>query len=115
AEMWLSNATRPIVPSTAVSASPTGIRAATTAPNVSSMLTSVIGREGRGARAYEVFAARVGDFLFRTRFAELLDRETWVRPLRGRRRLERGSDTVFRHAFRAGDLGASQRGVAVER
>ena len=50
AEMWLIRATMPIVPATAVSASSSGMLAATSAPNVISRMISVIGSEVISAR-----------------------------------------------------------------
>ena len=49
-EMWLIRATIPIVPSTAVSASRSGMKAATTAPKVISRMMSVIGSDVTRAR-----------------------------------------------------------------
>ena len=48
--MWLISATIPIVPSTAVIASTSGIIAATSAPKVTSRINSVIGSEVSSAR-----------------------------------------------------------------
>ena len=49
-QMWLGNASRPSAAMTAVSASRTGIQAATRAPNATNRIASVSGIESISAR-----------------------------------------------------------------
>ena len=71
-EIWLIRATMPIVPMTAVSASSSGMLAATNAPKVTSRMIERY-RQRRDERALEVFADDIRDLLFGAGFAKLLD------------------------------------------
>ena len=112
--MWLISATIPIVPITAVSASSSGMLAATSAPKVISRIRSVIGSEVTSAR-WKSLPIDVRDLLFGARFAELLDRETRVSGLRGAGGLQGRGRPVLRLAFLARELEAQQSRVPVGR
>ena len=88
--------------------------AATSAPNASTRMISVIGSESSSGLA-EVVAVRGLDALLGARVAELADREARMGALARRRPRQGRLDLVDRLVLVAADAEVDERGVAVLR
>ena len=111
---WLVSAISPNVAMTAVNASSSGMPAATSEPNVSTRISSVIGSESVPAFA-EVVPVRGLDSLLRARVAELADDEARMSLLRGGDDVDDRLDLVGRLVLVAADVEVDEHGASVFR